>query len=169
MSPLFDYLWPSIAIGIVAGASAGTIAWRRQLEGLRKKLWLVGAALAAIGGSLLWSGPLGAADQFIAAVEAPIRQLLADYEMTQVTGTLERGPLSAQVFLRGPADDLQRSELVRMIEELPGVAEARWNHRGHPVPLILEGAGAALAGLFLGLFLAYLNELRRRNNAEWSW
>jgi len=37
------------------------------------------------------------------------------------------------------------------------------------VPLLVEALVAATAGFIFGLGLAYLNELRRHNNAQWNW
>jgi cell division protein FtsX len=89
--------------------------------------------------------------------------------MTKVHADLHRGPLTRRVLLSGPADDFQRSELARLIEEIPGVREARWSADGGGIPLIVEGMAAALLGFLFGLLLAYLVELRRRYNAQWNW
>jgi len=35
--------------------------------------------------------------------------------------------------------------------------------------MIAEAVLVALAGFSMGLLLAYLIEIRRRNNAEWRW
>jgi hypothetical protein len=40
---------------------------------------------------------------------------------------------------------------------------------GGGTPLIAEGGLIALLGFLVGLLLAYLVELRRRYNAQWSW
>ena len=37
------------------------------------------------------------------------------------------------------------------------------------MPLIVEACLVSLAGFSVGLFLAYLVELRRRANAGWRW
>jgi ABC-type xylose transport system permease subunit len=89
--------------------------------------------------------------------------------MTRVQAHLHRGPLTRRVLLSGPADDFQRSELVRIIGSLPGVSSVRWSASDGGVPLIVEGTAAALLGFLLGLLLAYLIELRRRYNAQWKW
>lgn len=167
--PLFDYFWPALVIGVLVGAIGGTIIWRRQLAGARRKAAHALAGLAAIAGFLLWSGPLGAGERFIAAVEPPIQRMLVHYEMTQVTGKLRRAPLRRQIVYAGPADELQRTELVRMAEEAPGIASATWNLNVRAIPIVVEGAAVALIGLLVGLVIAYLLELRRRDNAEWSW
>ena len=92
--------------------------------------------------------------------------------MTEVQARLERGPLTRRLILSGPADDFQRSELVRIMDGIPGVADARWAaaaSRGGSLPLIVEAMLYALVGFGLGLLAAYFAELRRRANAEWRW
>ena len=37
------------------------------------------------------------------------------------------------------------------------------------IPMIVEACAMSLIGFMLGLLIAYLVELRRRANAEWSW
>jgi hypothetical protein len=72
------------------------------------------------------------------------------------------------VLLSGPADDFQQSELVRIIGEVPGVESASWS-ASSGIPLIAQGAIAAILGFLSGLVVAYLRELRRRYNANWNW
>lgn len=168
MSPLFDYFWPSIAIGTVVGAIVATIVFRRRFAGIRRLAWLCGGVALAIAGSLLWSGPLGGAQALINRIEGDARLTLDNYEMTQVHAHLARSPLSRELLLNGPADDFQTSELVRIMGSLPAVSKARWS-REPSLPLAAEGALAAIAGFLLGLFLAYLLELHRRYNAQWDW
>lgn len=169
MNPLFDYLWPCLIIGAVVGVASGLVIWRRRPAGMQRTLAYGAAALAAFAGAMLWSGPLGAADRFISAVETPIRAMLVHYEMSQVSAGLRRAPLRRQIVYRGPADEVQRTELVRMAEELPGVASATWNLKVRAIPIIVEGGAVALFGLLVGLLIAYLLDVRRRNNAEWRW
>jgi hypothetical protein len=117
----------------------------------------------------LWHGPLGAADRFSTRVERNARKALDYYEMTQITGHLHRGPLTRRLILAGPADDFQSSELVRLMSQLPGVNRAQWSAANAGPPLILEGIGVGVLGFLFGLLLAYLVELRRRYNAQWTW
>jgi hypothetical protein len=81
---------------------------------------------------------------------------------------LHHDPLTRRVELSGPADDFQRSELARLMDEIPGVSGATWSS-GRGIPLIAEGLAVTLLGFLLGLLLAYLVELRRRHNAQWNW
>lgn len=165
MSPLWSYFWPVFAAGLLIGAVGGLIAFRRS----RHSLAIAGALSLSIAAALLWHGPLGAADRFAGQIERSARQTLDDYEMTRVSARLHRGPLTRRLELSGPADDFQRSELVRIMGGLPGVGRASWSGRGGGTPLIVEGGAVALAGFLIGLLLAYLVELRRRYNAQWKW
>jgi hypothetical protein len=125
---------------------------------------VAGIALAA-----LWHGPLGGADRLAAQIERDAQGALKYYEMPQVTAHLHHGPLTRRIMLSGHnLDDFQRSELARLLGQIPGVSSATWSDRGG-VPLILEGAAVSVLGFLFGLLLAYLAELRRRHNAQWNW
>jgi hypothetical protein len=162
---LWSYFWPAFAAALVVGLFSGIFAFRSPR---RNRLLAIGAG-AAIALALLWHGPLGAADRFAAKVESDARLTLDNYEMWKVTAHLHRGPLSRRLLLAGPANDLQSSELVRIMGSLSGVSSARWSSKGSGTPLILECVGVALAGFLFGLLLAYLVELHRRYNAQWNW
>lgn len=165
MNAWWAYFWPVFAAGLIAGFIGPSIAYRRPE---RRNPAYVGAVLAAIVFAALWHGPLGAADRFISNVESNVRLSLTSWEMPQVHGHLQRGPLTRRVVLAGPADDFQRSELVRIIDTVPGVSGATWQDSGG-LPLIVEGIAAAVLGFLLGWLLAYLVELRRRHNMQWNW
>jgi hypothetical protein len=154
VNPLWAYFWPSFVAGIIVGVIALTLVFRRRPTGWRKWLILDGAVGIAALCSLLWSGPLGGARRFIDSVE-PL--------------CLAPAPLTRQLILEGPADDFQTSELVRLMSQLPGVSDATWKGGNGALPIILEGALVAIAGLLVGALLAYLAELHRRHNAQWSW
>lgn len=81
----------------------------------------------------LWHGPLGGGDRFAASVEARTRAQLDGDEMTQVQAYLQRGPMTRRIILSGPGDDFQRHEIVRRLELLPGVGEARWKATSLPL------------------------------------
>jgi hypothetical protein len=185
MDALWSYFWPAFAVGLAIGAIAGTVTFRQPLRRAKDKLvgdteilraWrrkrrltLLCGVLATIAAAALWHGPLGGADQFSSRVERGARQALDYYEMTKVTAQLQRNPLSRRLILRGPADDFQRGELVRVFNQLPGVSSVGWSERRAGLPLLGEAALIACAGFLLGLLLAYLVELRRRYNAQWKW
>lgn len=166
MNALWSYFWPAFGAGIAVGIIAGAIAFRRRrLRYVSLALGVVGAiALAA-----LWHGPLGGADRFAAEVERGLQKTLVYYEMPQVSAHLHHGPLTRRVSLSGQADDFQRTELVRLIDDVPGVSDTAWSANDGGLPLIVEGGVAAIVGFLLGLLVAYLIELRRRYNAQWNW
>ena len=72
-------------------------------------------------------------------------------------------------MLQGEADDFQKSELVRLVDQVPGVAGTTWSGDGGGMPLIVQGLAVSVLGFLFGLLLAYLVELRRRYNAQWNW
>jgi hypothetical protein len=166
VNAFWSYFWPLFGFGLLVGVIAGVIGFRPRR---RRNLILLIAFVISIAGAAAWHGPLGAADRFAAEVERGIQKTLVYYEIPQVSGHLHRGPLTRRVLLSGPADDFQRSELVRLIGQVPGVSGASWSAEGGGVPLIVQAGIAALLGFLLGLLLAYLVELRRRYNAQWNW
>ena len=166
MNALWSYFWPAIGLGMAVGIVAGAFGFRR---GGKRTASLVIGVVAAIGLAALWHGPLGGAAQLETRVNRGIRATLQYYEMNAVSAHLNHGPMTRRVLLSGTADEFQRSELVRLMEELPGVSSATWSGDGGGVPLIAEGIAASLLGFLLGLLLAYLVELRRRYNRQWNW
>jgi Sec-independent protein secretion pathway component TatC len=189
MNTLLDFFGPILAAGLVIGIVTGSIGLRRVLppvkdklappppvlpEYYRKRLISLCAGLAvALAAAPVWSGPLGAADRFTRVIERQSREALDYYEMPKVTAHLHRGPLTRRLILTKPADlaltDFQTSELARLFSGLPGVSGAQWTSSLAGLPLVLEGATISVLGFLLGLLLAYLVELRRRYNAQWSW
>lgn len=163
MNALWSYFWPAFAIGTGAGVIGGLAAMLRH-----NRWFVVAAAVLALAGAALWHGPLGGAAQFAAKVESNVARTLTYYEMTQVQAHLHHGPLTRRVVMSGPADDFQRTELVRLMSDIPGVSSASWTPSGG-VPLIAQGLLAAVLGFLLGLLLAYLIQLHRRHNAQWEW
>jgi len=178
MNAFWSYFWPLAAAGLVIGAIAGSISFRRRSGGddlkshdQAKRRWVVLTAgiAASLAVTALWSGPMGAANLFVHRVERDARITLDNYEMLQVAAHLHRSPLSRRLILHGQADDLQRSELAAIMVLIPGVREARWSSDGGGLPLFAESAAVAILGFLFGLLLAYLVELRRRYNAQWNW
>ena len=164
MSDVWGYFWPAAAVGLLFGAIACS-AWLRR----GRPLFLVVGMLLAAGAVALWHGPLGGSARLVADVEKQARATLDAYEMKDVRARLHRGPLTRRLLLSGPADDFQRRELVRIMGELPGVSSANWSPRSPGLPLLLESELVAGLGFLLGAMLAYLVDLRRRHNAEWTW
>lgn len=175
MNAFWSFFWPMIGFGLLAGVIAGLVGYRRRpgmlLVAYRKRRLRVPVAggLACILAALLWTGPLGGADRFVAAVDREVHQSLVYNEMTMMQAHLHRGPLTRRIALSGPADDFQRGALAEALSALPGVSTARWGSADGGLPLVVEAAIAALLGYALGLLLAYGAELRGRYNAQWSW
>jgi hypothetical protein len=164
MNTLWAYLWPCVAAGLLTGGIGGLFGFRRK-----RRLPLIAGALLAIGAAAAWHGPLGAADRFAARIERQSREALDYYELPKVTAHLHRSPLTRRLVLVGQVDDWQRGELVRLFSQLPGVSRATWSESDAGLPLILEAVIAAIIGFLGGLLIAYLLELRRRYNAQWTW
>lgn len=164
MSTLWSYFWPCLVAGLLVGGIGGLFAFRRK----RKSPAIV-AALLAIAAAAAWHGPLGAADRFTARIERQAREALNYYEMPRVTAHLHRAPLSRRLVLVGQVNDWQRGELARLFSQLPGVSRATWSEGDAGLPLVVEAILAAIAGFLGGLLIAYLIDLRRRYNAQWTW
>lgn len=181
MSTLWTYFWPVFAAGIICGVIASVVGFRLRIvrrgsepvfvrpAPRRRSFAIVGGLAASILLAALWHGPLGAADRFTTDVEGAARRALNYYEMPQITAHLHRGPLTRRLILSGRADDFQTSELARLFSQLPGVSRAQWTNSDAGAPLIAEAAGVSILGFLFGLLLAYLVELRRRYNAQWTW
>ena len=107
--------------------------------------------------------------------EASARRMLDHYELPMIQAQMQRGPLARRLILSGPADDFQRAELVRILDETPGVLDVRWDPASLPqerrrrpmIPLAIEAQLLGLTGFALGMLLAYIGELRRRAN-QWK-
>ena len=178
MNLLWDLYWPVVTASVVIGVTAGWIGFRKAGRNFDPAAYRRKRAVALSAGALgvlliawIWHGPVGTAERFATTVERQTRQVLVDFEMESVQAVVVRGPLERSLELSGPADDFQRSELVRILNDVPGVEAVHWSDTrgGFIPPLIAEVELAALISFGLGLLLAYLLELRRRYNAQWSW
>ena len=97
----------------------------------RRTILLVGIAAVA-GFTALWHGPLGAGERLARHAETSARRTLDHYELPLIQARMQRGPLARRLVLSGPADDFQRSELVRILDDTPGVVEVRWDPSSLP-------------------------------------
>jgi hypothetical protein len=129
VNAFWSYFWPPLCAGLVVGIIAGAIAFRSRT---RRIVTLALGAIASIGIAALWHGPLGGSGEFTRTVEQNVRAALVYNEIPEVSGHLHRGPLTRRVLLFGPADDFQRSELVQIIGDLPGVEGASWSRGPQP-------------------------------------
>lgn len=95
------------------------------------RIFLVGIA-AMVGSTALWHGPLGAGDRMASRAEIRARRTLDHYELPMIQAHMQRQPLTRRLILSGPADDFQRAELVRILDEMPGILEVRWDPASLP-------------------------------------
>ena len=181
MSLLWHFYWPAIVTGLVIGILSGRHGFRStndgdvpappKQKGIGRNPLLLGMLAAFVIGAL-WHG-LVAGQRYAKHVEGVVQAKLVDLEMTSVRAQLERGPMRRTLLLRGPADDFQRGELVKLMGRQPGVSSGRWINpqlgSSALLPLIVEAGIMGLIGFLFGLLLSYLLELRRRSNAGWSW
>ena len=144
MNLLWDYFWPIFLAGLAIGVVTGHFAFRQLRVGpsdrlageshlisawRRKRRLVYGAGVAAtLIAAMLWHGPLGTGDRLARKIERIARATLDHYEMPLVTARLERSPLRRRLLLSGPADDFQHAELIRMMDEIPGVSGVRWTN-----------------------------------------
>jgi hypothetical protein len=166
LNAFWSYFWPALGAGLLPGVIAGVIGFRPRAK---QTLNLAAGLVISLAAAALWHGPLGAADRFAAEVDRNARRTVVYYEVPQVKARLHRGPLTRRMLLSGTVDDFQRGELIRLMEDIPGVRQASWSSGSGGLPLIVEGGAAAFLGFLFGLLLAYLVELRRRYNAQWNW
>lgn len=99
---------------------------------MNRRIILLLGITAASGFAALWHGPLGAGDRLARQAEISARATLDYYELPMIQAKLQRSPLSRRLVLSGPADDFQRSELVRILDSTPGVLEVRWDPASLP-------------------------------------
>lgn len=143
MTALWHYFWPVYAACLAIGLLAGAVAFRRPAvladarpgKAISKMPSYTrnGRTVITLGGAvalmvaMLWYFPLGAADRMSGRIDTIARISLDHYELPMVHARLERRPLTRRLVLSGPADDFQRRELVRIMNEVPGVAEVAWD------------------------------------------
>jgi hypothetical protein len=94
---------------------------------MNRRTILVAGALASAGFATLWHGPLGAGERLALQAETSARATLVKYELPMIQAKMQRDPLSRRLILSGPADNFQRSELMRILDQTPGVLEVRWD------------------------------------------
>ena len=99
---------------------------------MNRAVIFAGGLVATLGAAALWHGPLGAGDRLATRADKIARATLDYYELPAVDARLERDPLRRRIVLSGPADAFQRSELVRIMGQVPGVNEVRWDAASLP-------------------------------------
>ena len=126
MSALWHFYWPILVAAVVIGVVAGTADLRR-FRSKPRFAWLGIGAVLSLAIALAWHGPGGAAERLARSIERSARTTLVTYEMPAVTARLDRAPLERTLILSGPGNDFQQRELVRIMDEIPGVAAVEWD------------------------------------------
>jgi hypothetical protein len=96
----------------------------------------LGAALclaATMATAAVYHGALGTGDAFTDRVDTTARRTLDYYELPAVQARMQRGPLTRRIILSGPADSFQRAELIRIMDNVPGVIDVKWDPASKPV------------------------------------
>lgn len=99
---------------------------------MNNRIILLAGLAAALGFAALWHGPFGAGERLAQRSETIARRTLDYYELPMIQAKMQRRPLSRRLILSGPADDFQRAELVRILDDVPGVLEVRWDPASLP-------------------------------------
>ena len=94
---------------------------------MNRNLILALGVAAVLAETALWHGPLGTGDELAGKIERAVRAELKRQEMGAVRARLERQPLRRRLVLSGPADDFQQAELVRILDQIPGVSSVHWS------------------------------------------
>lgn len=94
---------------------------------MNRALTFSAGVAATLAFAALWHGPLGAGERLAARAEKVAHDTLVKYERPMNNARLERAPLSRRLILSGPADDFQRTEMARIMVQVPGVNEVRWD------------------------------------------
>jgi len=97
----------------------------------RRAIFLIGIA-ATMAETALWHGPLGAGDRLATRAETIARRTLDYYELPMIQAHMQRSPMARRLILSGPADEFQRQELVRILNDIPGVLDVRWDPESLP-------------------------------------
>ena len=131
MTALWHFYWPVMTAAMIIGLVAGITAFRRP-PGKARNVPLGAGIVAALLLVGIWHGPVGTGERMASDIERSARIALDNYEMTQVTARLERNPLRRTLILHGPADDFQQRELIRILNQVPGVSVVRWDRPLEP-------------------------------------
>lgn len=99
---------------------------------MTKRTILLLGLIAVLGVTAIWHGPLGAGERLATKSEAIARRTLDYYELPMIQARMQRSPLSRRLILSGPADDFQRAELVRILDDINGVIEVQWDPASLP-------------------------------------
>jgi len=124
---------------------------------------LILGLVASLFVAWLWHAPLGNGLRLVDGLDGQARAVVAEAAVPGVSVRMEREPLARVAVLSGPADEFQRygygsyKGLTQLVEQVPGMASARWadRPRGLVIPLLAEVFGLALLAYAIGLGLAW--------------
>jgi len=131
MTVLWHFYWPVFCAAMALGLVAGIIAFRGGGKRERNRRFGAGA-IAALLVTIVWHGPVGNGERLAQAVERSARMTINNNELSHVTAQLERRPLRRTIVLHGPANDFQQRELLRIMDEVPGVGSVHWDRPLEP-------------------------------------
>ncbi len=100
---------------------------------MNRALIFTGGVAATLAFAALWHGPLGAGERLAERAEIVARRTFVKYERPMNQARLERAPLARRMILSGPADDFQRTEMVRIMRQIPGVNDVIWDPASLPM------------------------------------
>lgn len=115
--------------------------------------------VAALAAAWIGHGPLGQGAAFVDRTEALAKAAVRDAGVPGIDVRLGRDPLTRAAILSGPANDFQRNGIgdlpgiTERVAAVPGVASARWDNGGRPIPLVAETLGLATLAYLIGLVL----------------
>jgi hypothetical protein len=93
---------------------------------MNRKLILPLGLAAVVAETALLHGPLGAGERVAAKIERAANTEIKRLELPLVRARIERGPLTRNLILAGPADSFQQPELARILSSISGIGDARW-------------------------------------------
>lgn len=126
MTAIWHFYWPILVVAAIIGIATG-IASFRVTSTRKPSTFIAAGAVLAVALAFVWHGPGGAGRRFAMSIERSAQVALANYEMTQVTARLAGHPIRRTIILSGPANDFQQRQLVRILNEIPGVSRVRWD------------------------------------------
>lgn len=134
--------------------------------------FLIGLLLALLAG-MIWHGPAGNGERLVGRIEADARNLVAQTNLPGLSVRAERDPLSRDLVISGPANDLQREGLgsqngvMDYARAAPNVGSVRWDDEkaGFSLPLLAETLIVAVLAFLIGFGLATPLFNRRRKHS----
>ena len=134
---------------------------------------IVAGLLLALLLAWIWHGPAGQGEKLVGRIEADARNLVAQTNLPGIAVTAQRNPLSRNLVISGPANDLQREGLgsqngvMDYARAAPNVGNVRWDDEkaGFSLPLLAETMIVAALAFLVGFGLATPLFNRRRKHS----